>query len=137
MKILLFNPPTPEGKRFIRQGRCTQEEGAWGTLWPPLSLATAAAVLERAGHAVKLRDFPAQGAGIRELERVVLAFRPEVAIWSSATPSLNSDLAFAASLKAMIPGLITGTFGTHAGTLIRECFEAFPKLDYILRASRS
>ena len=77
--------------------------------------------------------FPAQGAGIRELERVVLAFRPEVAIWSSATPSLNSDLAFAASLKAMIPGIITGTFGTHAGTLIRECFEAFPKLDYIIR----
>ena len=133
MKILLFNPPTPEGKRFIREGRCTQEEGAWGTLWPPLSLATAAAVLERAGYAVKLRDFPAEGAGLREFEKVVVAFRPDVAIWSSATPSLNSDLAFAASLKAMLPGVITCTFGTHVGTLSRECFEAYPQLDYIIR----
>lgn len=133
MKILLFNPPTPEGKRFIREGRCTQEEGAWGTLWPPLSLATAAAVLERAGCAVKLRDFPAEGADLREFEKIVLNFRPDVAIWSSATPSLNSDLALAASLKALIPGIRTCTFGTHVGTLIRECFEAFPKLDYIIR----
>ena len=38
-----------------------QEEGAWGTLWPPLSLATAAAVLERAGYAVQFGDFRGRG----------------------------------------------------------------------------
>ena len=74
----------------------------------------------------------AEGAGIRELERAVWLFAGSRYL-EHATPSLNSHLAFAASLKAMIPGIITGTFGTHAGTLIRECFEAFPELDYIIR----
>jgi anaerobic magnesium-protoporphyrin IX monomethyl ester cyclase len=133
MKILLFNPPTPEGKRFIREGRCTQEEGAWGTLWPPLSLASAAAVLERAGHVVKLKDFPAEDSGLRELDTLVRSWHPELAIWSSATPSINSDLAFAALLKKELPGIITCTFGTHVGTLMEECFTAFPDLDYIIR----
>jgi anaerobic magnesium-protoporphyrin IX monomethyl ester cyclase len=133
MKILLFNPPTPDGKRFIREGRCTQEEGAWGTLWPPLSLATAAAVLERAGHIVRLRDFPAEGKNLQEFENGVRAFQPDAAIWSSATPSLPSDLAFASTIKAINPRITTCTFGTHVGTLSRESFEMAPQLDYIIR----
>ena len=41
MRVLLFNPPGPEGRAFIREGRCTQEAGAWSVLWPPVTLATA------------------------------------------------------------------------------------------------
>lgn len=133
VKILLFNPPTPDGKRFIREGRCTQEEGAWGTLWPPVSLATAAAALERAGHSVVLRDYPAMGATMRAWEDSVRAFQPEAAIWSSATPSINNDLSFSTKLRAISPGLRTATFGTHASTLARQCLTQYPDLDVIIR----
>lgn len=133
MKVLLFNPPTPDGKKFIREGRCTQEEGAWSTLWPPVSLATAAAVLERAGHTVSVRDFPAEGAGMANVDRFVQTLRPDLAIWSSATASINTDLAFARRLKELVPGIKTATFGTHAATLVEESFEAFPDLDFIIR----
>src|SRR5262245_39463571 len=116
MKALIFNPPTPEGKRFIREGRCTQEEGAWGTLWPPVSLAIAAAVLEQAGHTVFLRDFPAQGDTLEDVDRLVRESKPDFCMWSSATPSITSDLAWAERLKAIHPGMTTCTFGTHAVT---------------------
>lgn len=133
MKVLLFNPPTADGRRFIREGRCTQEEGAWGTLWPPISLATAAAVVEKHGHQVHLRDFPAVGDGLADLDDAVRTFQPDLAVWSSATPSIDSDLSLAARLKAIRPTLVTGTFSTHAATLAEECFQKFPKLDLVLR----
>ena len=59
MKVLLLNPPTIDEKQFIREGRCTQEQGVWATLWPPLSLATIGAVLEEDG-VVKIVDCPAR-----------------------------------------------------------------------------
>src|SRR5262249_28828617 len=132
MKVLVFNPPTPAGKRFIREGRCTQEEGAWGTLWPPVSLATAAAVLERAGHTVLLKDFPARGESLGTMDEVVRTERPDLAIWSSATPSITSDLAIAERIKAIHPGMKTCTFGTHAVTLAEDCFKEHPGLDFIV-----
>jgi anaerobic magnesium-protoporphyrin IX monomethyl ester cyclase len=133
MKVLLFNPPTPEGKRFIREGRCTQEEGAWGTLWPPVSLATAAAVLERDGHSVQLRDFPAEGRSLAELDQLVKEFSPDLAIWGSATPSITSDLSLAERLKKIHSGLMTCTFGTHAATLAEDCLRQHPDLNFIIR----
>lgn len=133
MKIFLFNPPTPEGKRFIREGRCTQEEGAWGTLWPPVSLATAAAVLERAGHSVILKDFPAQGMELAHLDQVLREFAPDLCLWSSATPTITNDLSLAERLKAIRPEMKTGTFGTHAATLAQECLREHPALDFIIR----
>src|SRR5688572_26190380 len=133
MKILLFNPPTPEGKRFIREGRCTQEEGAWGTLWPPVSLATATAVLERNGHQAVLKDFAAQGASLSQLDEAVRQLRPDVCIWSSATPSISSDLSIAERLKAIHPQMKTCTFGTHAATLAEDCLREHPALDVIIR----
>jgi anaerobic magnesium-protoporphyrin IX monomethyl ester cyclase len=133
MKILLFNPPTIEGKRFIREGRCTQEEGAWGTLWPPVSLASAAAVLEKAGHDIRLRDFPACGEDLAVLDDAVRDFQPDVAIWSSATPSIDSDLSIAERLKALQPALKTCTFSTHAATLADQCLRQHRGLDFIIR----
>ena len=61
MNIILLNPPTRDDKKFIREGRCTQEQGVWATLWPPLSLATLGAVLEKDGHKVTIYDCAAQG----------------------------------------------------------------------------
>ena len=80
MKLLLINPPTSNDKKFIREGRCTQEQGVWATLWPPLSLATMGAVLEEAGHVVQIVDCAAQEMSRSELEHVIRDVMPGAVI---------------------------------------------------------
>ena len=88
MNILLLNPPTPEGRKFIREGRCTQEIGVWGTLWPPISLASIAAVLERERRRVQVIDCPAESMNLGQLEKRIVEFSPRAVIWSTGTPSI-------------------------------------------------
>ena len=113
MNALLFNPPGPEGRAFIREGRCTQESGAWATQWPPVSLATAAALLEADGHRVRVIDFPASGGELSRLIAILKEEQPDVAIWSTGTPSLTFDLSLAEQVKKEAPGALTGVIGTH------------------------
>ncbi len=112
-RILLFNPPGPEGRSYIREGRCTQEAGAWATCWPPVTLATAAAVLEADGHEVRVIDFPAAGRSLADLEGQLRSFRPDVAVWSTGTPTLPFDLAIARLVKKASPETRTAVMGTH------------------------
>ena len=117
MKVLLLNPPTVEGKGFIREGRCTQEGGVWTTLWPPISLATVGAVLEREGHRVEARDAGATGYPRKELLEAIEANPPDAVIWSTGTPSIGDDLALANEIKKVAPGVATAVFGTHVTAL--------------------
>jgi anaerobic magnesium-protoporphyrin IX monomethyl ester cyclase len=111
--ILLFNPPAPDGRAYTREGRCTQEAGVWGTQWPPLSLATAAALLRRDGHRVTLRDYPAAGLDSRALVEDLRQLRPAFAIWSTGTPTLRHDLALARLVREQAPEAVTAVIGTH------------------------
>ena len=127
MRVLLLNPPLIDGKRFIREGRCTQEEGAWATLWPPISLAYIGAVLEQAGHNILILDSPTEV----DLKAKVSSFLPQIAIWSSATPTIESDLALSDFFKNH--NLYTATFGTHVSALTQDCMEKYANLDFVIR----
>ena len=131
---MLLNPPTQDNKKFIREGRCTQEQGVWATLWPPVSLATIGAVLEHDGH---------DGAGYRlrcsrhTLER---AGSGDSAVLrrgsSSGAPAPRPSimiLSLAAFIKEIDPAITTAVFGTHVTALDRQCLEQFPALDVIIR----
>jgi anaerobic magnesium-protoporphyrin IX monomethyl ester cyclase len=131
MKVLLLNPPAR--KKFIREGRCTQEQGMWTVLWPPLSLAMIAAVLEGDGHEVKLIDCPAEGVDINELCASLVRFSPDLCLWSTATPTIESDLALARRVKEEAPECRTAIFGTHPTALPTECLEKEENLDFIIR----
>jgi radical SAM superfamily enzyme YgiQ (UPF0313 family) len=133
MRILLLNPPTLEGKGFIREGRCTQEGGVWTTLWPPISLATIGAVLERDGHEVKGRDAAATGYPRKRLLADIEASRPDAVIWSTGTPSIVDDLALAAEVKSVAPSTRTAVFGTHVTALDESCLRESGGLDAIFR----
>jgi anaerobic magnesium-protoporphyrin IX monomethyl ester cyclase len=133
MRVLLFNPPTPDNKKFIREGRCTQEQGVWGTLWPPVSLATTAAVLEQAGHVVRVYDCPAIDMRVSGLLAAAASFAPECVMWSTGTPSISSDLALARDFKRIRPDACTAVFGTHVTVLDRQSLSAQPELDCIIR----
>ncbi|MEE8380311.1 MAG: radical SAM protein [Thermodesulfobacteriota bacterium] len=133
MKVLLLNPPTSDNKMFIREGRCTQEQGVWATLWPPISLATIGAVLEKDGHEVKIVDCAAQGVSWSELGQLIENFLPHVVIWSTGTPSIENDLELASFIKKCDKKILTAVFGTHVTALDRECMESFPEIDCIIR----
>ena len=133
MQVLLLNPPTRQGKGFIREGRCTQEGGVWSTFWPPLSLATMAAVLEASGHRVQVIDSAAAGISWQNLIAEVKRKCPDAAIWSTGTPSIVDDLALAGELKEAAADLKTAVFGTHVTALDQSSLEKAPGLDAIIR----
>lgn len=131
-KVLLLNPPHPQKKGFTREGRCTQGAGVWATQWPPLSLATTAAFLERDGHQLKVIDCPAVGMDHARLVAVTRAFQPRFVFWSTATPTLKTDLELGRSIKAAAPHSITGVFGTHV-TALPESALRYPWIDMAVR----
>jgi anaerobic magnesium-protoporphyrin IX monomethyl ester cyclase len=111
--ILLFNPPAPGSRSYTREGRCTQEAGVWGTQWPPLTFATASALLKQDGHRVTLRDYAATGADLRSLMEDLRTLQPGFAIWSTGTPTLSSDLGMARIVRENSPESVTAVIGTH------------------------
>ena len=133
MQILVLNPPTRDGKGFIREGRCNQEGSVWTTLWPPISLATMAAVLERDGHRVAAIDAGAIGLPRERLLEGVASQPPDAVIWSTGTPSIADDLALAGELKSAAPRAATAVFGTHVTALDRKVLEETPGLDAVFR----
>mgnify|MGYP001181996261 CR=1 FL=1 len=124
-QVLLLNPPHPEGKGFTREGRCTQESGVWATQWPPLSLATAAALLEANGRQAEILDCPAVGIDLSALIRRVKRARPGWIFVATATPTIDADLDSARRLKQIAPEATVAVLGTHvtadpASALSRE-----------------
>ncbi|HLE68186.1 MAG TPA: radical SAM protein, partial [Vicinamibacteria bacterium] len=128
-----MNPPTVEGKGFIREGRCTQEGGVWTTLWPPISLATIGAVLEHDGHRVEAKDAAATGYARKDLLQDIENAPPDAAIWSTGTPSIGDDLALANEIRTVSPFVATAVFGTHVTALDENCLRNTPGLDAIFR----
>lgn len=105
----------------------------WATLWPPLSLAVIGAVLERDGHQVRIMDCPAAGLTFDDVKRTIEEMRPGAIIWSTGTPSIESDLQLASRVKEWHPAARTVVFGTHVTALDRECLQSAPDLDIIVR----
>lgn len=130
--VLLFNPPVPGGGGFTREGRCTQEAGVWATQWPPLSLTTAASLLEQDGHHVTVLDCPAIGMNEKALLDEIQKNPPDFAIWSTATQTLASDLAIAGKIKSVSERARTAVFGTHVTARPEEALSE-PALDAVIR----
>jgi anaerobic magnesium-protoporphyrin IX monomethyl ester cyclase len=130
--ILLFNPPAPSGRGYTREGRCTQEAGVWGTQWPPVTLATAAAMLRGDGRRVALRDYPAAGLGVDALAADLDALRPALAIWSTCTPTIGFDLGLAQLVRDRAPDALTAVLGTHVSACPEEAL-AEKALDVVIR----
>ena len=82
---------------------------------------------------VKIVDCPAQEISWNELEKVITAFLPDVVIWSTGTPSIQSDLSLAAVVKGCNNLISTAVFGTHVTVFDEQSLESFPELDYVIR----
>ena len=130
-RILLLNPPHPTGRGFTREGRCTQESGVWGTQWPPLSLATTAALLRKDGHRVRVLDCPATGMDGGALETTAGRFEPDFVFLNTATPTLSHDLDTAGLIKRAVPQTAVGVMGTHVSAMPHVAL-AHPAVDMVV-----
>lgn len=104
----------------------------WATQWPPVSLATTAALLEREGHRLKVVDCPAVGMGRAQLKGEILSFRPDLAFWTTGTPTLSHDLALSRLVKECAPDCVTGVFGTHV-TVLPHVALGHASIDIVIR----
>jgi anaerobic magnesium-protoporphyrin IX monomethyl ester cyclase len=133
VKILLLNPPEEKGEHFTREGRCTQQEGIWATLWLPISLVYIATLLKEQGHEAKVFDCPAENLEFQDVRTIIQSYAPEAVLWSTGTPSIDSDLRLSSMIKELNPSIATGVFGTHVTVLDQDCMKKYPSLDAIIR----
>lgn len=115
MRVLLINPPSPAGTTVNREGAAGfgnryEREGAF--LYPPQTLATAAAVLREAGHEPALLDATAEGLTVQQTLARIDAISPDVVSVMLSWSGWEDDLFFCEVLRAARPALRLITLGT-------------------------
>ncbi len=133
MKVWFINPPNLKGIGYIREGRCMQRVDVWATAWPPLSLATCAAVVKKQGIEVRLNDCVVEKIDIVQLKEKLLSFHPRLMVMSTGTPSIKNDLGIIKHLKSVLPDLKIAIIGIHGTVLPDYCFQTMKDLDFIVR----
>lgn len=123
MPVLVLNSPfLPNFSRPQRSPAVTKS----GTLYFPLFLAQATALLEADGYDVDLLDAPAAGLDLPAVIARAERQRPVLAVIDTATPSIDADIAAAAALRRVLPGVFTVLVGPHASALPEDVLTSVP-----------
>jgi radical SAM superfamily enzyme YgiQ (UPF0313 family) len=127
--IMLVNPPTPDGGYWIRTqhrvGRRTREN----MVWPQVSLAQMAALLEPT-YTVKIIDANAERMGWDEFTEMIEKNQPKYYMTQVTAPTLENDMYGCFLAKSR--GARTIAFGTHVTPIPCESMRAYPSLDFVL-----
>lgn len=117
MKVLFLNPPFL--KKFSRPQRSPAVTKS-GTLYFPMWLSYAAAVVMEAGHDVDFIDAPADDYTLEAVTARTRSFNPSVIVMDTSTPSIKNDADVAVHLKGICPGAFVIFVGTHVSALPEE-----------------
>jgi radical SAM superfamily enzyme YgiQ (UPF0313 family) len=98
MKLFFVNPPTIDGEKYIREGRCMQSVDSWAAIWPPLTLAILASIGKKYGE-VRMMDCNVESLSSDETLREIVTFEPDIVVANAAFPSIDSDALFAKRVK--------------------------------------
>ncbi len=129
MKVMLINPPVLSGNAMVREGRCMQRKGAWTTLWPPLTLATLAALLRDKGYDVFARDYVAEDSSHELLSEDIENFQPELIVMNTVAASLYNDIAIAELIKKHNPSVFITSIGLHATAVPESLLNSKESID--------
>jgi radical SAM superfamily enzyme YgiQ (UPF0313 family) len=129
MNTYLLNPTLRAQEKFIREGRCMQKASSWAAAWPPISLATLAAIAKRRG-AVHLVDGNVEDVTLDDVLRDIKEQRAELVIVNSGFPSIDSDMAVAKAIKDAYPQIKVAAFGVYFTMLEKQGLENYPFLDF-------
>jgi radical SAM superfamily enzyme YgiQ (UPF0313 family) len=128
--VLLVNPPTPDGGIWIRSQHRVGRRSRENMIWPQVSLAQMAAILEPE-YSVEIVDANALRMGWAEFEKILEEKRPKYYLTQVTAPSLRNDMYGVFLAKAL--GAKTMAFGTHVTPMTMETLRPFPALDFVLR----
>ncbi|MFA5453038.1 MAG: radical SAM protein [Candidatus Methanomethylophilaceae archaeon] len=128
MKIYLLNPPFLP--HFGRSARW-QDTGRAGTLYYPIWLSYATALLEKE-HETRLVDAPAWGWNKDDVLRDVCEFGPDLLVFDSSFPSLKNDISVAADIKSHSPSTTMVLVGPPASLYADKILEN-PGVDIVAR----
>lgn len=131
MRILLLNPPGPEGRGYIREGRCEQSLSSYSYSMLPISLPSTAGLCREEGHEVHILDAVATGLGPEEVVEDALRFAPDLVVVAVSTPTLDSDLEWISRLSQQVPAHYTA-IGVHVTALPEQTLRD-SALDSVIR----
>jgi radical SAM superfamily enzyme YgiQ (UPF0313 family) len=118
MKILLLNPPSPKDADYVRVERCTQKKSVWGgSLWQPLSLLYAQAILDKNDYKTKLKDATAEEISFENVIDFVIKENPDFLVVNTAIPTILNDCKLALKIKKAINNLKTIAIGLPTNLL--------------------
>jgi radical SAM superfamily enzyme YgiQ (UPF0313 family) len=133
MRIALVNPPFKnEYGRFSRASRSPAITKS-GTLYYPIWLAYACGYLEKHGHEVLLVDSCAERLDLETTASRVEAFRPQLAVVDTSTPSIAEDVRSAMRIKQTASAPLICMVGTHPSALPGEVMAMDERIDFIAR----
>jgi radical SAM superfamily enzyme YgiQ (UPF0313 family) len=121
MKICLISPPYNSAVKSVA-----------GVSSPPLGLAYIASVL-RQSHEVKIVDSNILNYTIRDVERELRSFNPDVVGITSVTPSIYEAYKVAETAKKVREDCIVILGGPHATFMPRQTMEECKYIDIIVR----
>jgi len=128
--VMLVNPPTPDGAIWIRSQHRVGRRSRENMIWPQVSLAQMAALLEPT-YSVKVVDAVAERMDWKTFEALLRSERPRYYVTQLTAPTLQNDLYGTFLAKSV--GARTLAFGTHLTPMPRETLGPYPSLDYGLR----
>lgn len=128
-KILLINPPVPDNKVWVREGRCQQWD-IWGAPFPPFSLAMISTQLKNPDYETRIIDSGPERKGIQSVISESVAFAPEIVFLATTSPTIQTDLGwFLPKLKEALPRIKVAALGIHVSALPEDTLKRFPLVD--------
>ncbi|MDW8021913.1 MAG: radical SAM protein [Nitrososphaerota archaeon] len=122
MRILFITPPTPSVVKEVL-----------GSGGPPLGLAYLAATAREEGWEPGIIDALTEGLSLRELERRISGFDPDV-VGITATTSMMPDVYEVAKIvKGVNEGALVLLGGPHATFMAHEILRECPHVDLVVR----
>lgn len=133
MKICFINPPfKAEFGKFSRESRSPAITKS-GALYYPLWLIYAAAYCKKNGHEIYFLDAPAKQMNEAQSLEAVEQNAPDAMlfVYDTSTPSIKSDVRFAAALKERFPQSFALLVGTHPSACAEETLGYSPLIDAV------
>lgn len=96
---------------------------------PPLGLCYIAAVLEMAGHEVRVIDGQAEHRVVEKISQDILRYKPDIVGITATTPMINDAARIAELVKKEQEEIKTIVGGPHVTAMPIETLEAFPHID--------
>lgn len=135
MKIFFVNPPfKAEFGKFSRESR-SPSIGHSGVLYYPLWLIYAAALAEKDGYEVEFLDAPANLLNDEQSMKYIedKSEGTKLVVVDTSTPSIYSDVEFAAKIKEKHPDIFILLVGTHPSATPEETLNINLKIDAVAR----